>query len=243
MQMSAWSEWLVRLAAGVIVVGVPLVGLYIRESIKGVVREQTDRALADQRHEHDRVLAALNAEHQRRTHESGLYAQEQHRVYATLYRRVREASDVFSQLIGLTSGPDFEKYDAKMAQAYLERAEVAESDRGAAIAAYEKGDNRRAAQLMNELERRVRLRDAERAFIRAKNLEALYELYLSDPVRACMSAVREKMANVSVNLMRDDEDRVRPMELYQSRLAMEAAVTDLYTTMRQELREGRSVGQ
>ncbi len=37
-----------------------------------------------------------------------------------------------------------------------------------------------AARLMDEIHHRVKRRDAEAAFVRAKNFEALHELYLSD---------------------------------------------------------------
>ncbi|MDQ3314603.1 MAG: CLH domain-containing protein, partial [Verrucomicrobiota bacterium] len=166
--------------------------------------------------------------------------QEQHRVYAALYRRVREAADRFSGMIGLTSRPDFEKYDVKKALGWLERAKLDESDASEALAAYTSGNSAKAASVMKELERRVNWRDAQRAFTKAKNIEALYELYLSDAVRARMNAVRASTATVTVNVMRDNEDRVGATELYQNRLAMETAVADLYTTMRQELRDGTS---
>jgi len=235
-------EWLLAIVSVLLIVGVPLLALYTRERVKNLAREETDKVLADYRHQHERALAALNAQNQRRTQEFSLYAQEQHRVYAKLYRLVREASDRYSGMIGLTSGPDFEKYNQEEVQEYLMRREVTGTRVREILSMYEGSNRKRAAEVMDELHLQLNRRDAERAFIRAKNFEALYELYLSDPVRSQMNVVRSTMAKVSVTLMRSAEEG-RDRQEFEKRETMEAAVAELYRVMRNELRRGYSDDQ
>lgn len=224
----------------VIIIGGPLAWLYLQERVKNVAREQTDRAIADYKHEHDRTLAALNADHQRRLQEFNLFTQKQHQVYAALYKRIRIAADSYDTMIGLTMGPDFASWTIEGVRGMLARYKVPEGDAAAAIAAYQQGENEKAAKLMDDTYFRIQRRRADQAFGRAKNFEALYELYLSDPVRQQLDAVRSSMAEVSVVLMREDDERDRSE--YKKEQEMLLQVRRLYHVMRDEIRSGRNGG-
>ncbi len=232
---------LVAIETAALFVGAPLLLLYARERVRNLAREATDRALADYRLQQEQVLAAVNAAHQRRLTEFGLYARKRHQVYAALYRRCREASDRFASLIGLTMGPDFTRFTLDDVREYLQHNHLKEADAADALAAYERGDRNQAGRLMDDIHRTVKLRDAEGAFVQAKNVEALHELYLSDPVRTQMDVVREKIAAVSVTLMPGHEERDR--RLLEKREEMQAAVRQLFVVLRDELRRGGLDGE
>ena len=74
----------VLIAAGAVIVLVPVLLLWLGQRIRADARESTDRA-----------LAALQAEHQ---HELGLFTQKRHEVYARLYARYRRAADAIAAL-------------------------------------------------------------------------------------------------------------------------------------------------
>ena len=229
---------LVALQAAALVVGVPLLWLYVKERVTNLAREASDRALADYRHSHERSLAATNAEHQRRVHESSLYAREKHRAYAELYRRVRTADGLYENLIGLTFAPRFEDYAAADVRDYAIRNKVPERLIEPALQALMAGERRKAGGLLSDLHTKVQKHAAEKSFMRAKNFEALHELYFSDEVRAAMEHVRQTMAQVSVSLMRNDDER--DTKQYEKKQAMSAAVARLYSVMREELWLGYS---
>jgi hypothetical protein len=222
--------------AALLLIGAPLVWLFLRERVKNVAREASDRALADYRHQHEQTLATLTAEHQRRLQEFSLYTQKQHRVYATLYARVRRAVDGYASLIGAHIGPDFQRFGLEDVRKYVEVNHVGAEEARPVLAAYANGPTPQAATLLSELDHRVRKANASAAFQQAKNTEALHELYLSDPVRAKMAAVRQAVAAVSADVEFPEPGR-GVARLEKQRIA-EAAMTDLYTTMRNELRRG-----
>lgn len=213
-----------------------LAWLYLQERTKNIARERTERTLADYRHQHETLISAVNADHQRRLEEFGLYARRQHAVYSKLYRRVRQSSDLLHGLVGLHMGPDFRAYSADDAREFMRRNSIPERLGAGAVAAYESRDLATAAQLMTALDERVRHNAAERAFVRAKNIEALYELYLSDQVRQRMGDVRASLARVSSRLGADAE-RFDPV-IHQDLERLEAAVAALHDAMRSELRRG-----
>ena len=64
-----------------VLVGLPLLGLFLQERVKNAAREATEKVLADYSHAHDQVLAQINAHLQRGTHQFGLFAQRRNEVY------------------------------------------------------------------------------------------------------------------------------------------------------------------
>jgi len=177
-------ETLLIIETVALLVGAPLLALYLRERVKTLAREATDKALADYTHNQNQVLAGINAAHERRLREFGLFAGKQHRVYARMYQLVRMAADGYRGLIGLYRGPNFKEYDLLDIREYVKRNGLRDSDAGAAISAFEKGDSHAKLRAMDDLDFRVRRRDADNAFQRAKNFAAIHGLYLSDEVRA-----------------------------------------------------------
>jgi hypothetical protein len=214
-------------------VAVPLLALYFKERIKNLARESTERALADYKHQYDQSLAEINANHQRQLEEFNLFTRKRHLVYGSLYRRVRIAADAFGSMVGLVLGTDFGKYVVDDALEYFDRHEVPASARKPIIRAYEDGDAKKAAKLLDDLDRRLRRLRAMKAFAAAKNVEAACELYLSDDVRAQMNVVRTSIASVSVIIDRENE---REFDDLEKRDAMMNAVTGLFDVMRKELK-------
>ena len=89
---------------------------------------------------------------------------------------------------------------------------------------------------MVELELRVRRRDADLAFTKAKNTEALQALYLSDAVTQRLHLVRRAIAAVSAQIhVPSPQSGIHGLEL---RDAMDEEVSELHKTMRDELRRG-----
>ena len=64
----------------VLLVGLPLLWLFLKERVKNLAREESERTLADYRHQHELALAALAAERQRSLYEYSLFAARQHKV-------------------------------------------------------------------------------------------------------------------------------------------------------------------
>ena len=114
-------EILVWVQLVTLIVGVPSLLLYVRERVKNVAREETDRALAIQRHQHEQALAAINADHSRRLEEFGLFARKRHSVYPVIYGRFRQASDGYGGLLGFRSKPDFRRYTGDDVRTFLGR--------------------------------------------------------------------------------------------------------------------------
>jgi hypothetical protein len=78
------------------------------------------------------------------------------------------------------------------------------------------------------------------AFNRMKNIEALYQLYLSDAIQERMGDVRMAMAKVSVAVQRefDDSRRDRDPKAHEKSAEMERAVSRLLWSLRDEMRPG-----
>lgn len=68
------AEIVVSVAVTAVVVSIPLVGLYIRERIKNLAREGTEKKLEDYRHDHEKLPESLKAIEARRSTEYSLYA-------------------------------------------------------------------------------------------------------------------------------------------------------------------------
>ena len=218
------------------VVGLPMLLLYLRERVRQLAREETEKALQGQRHQHEQALAAINADHQRRLQEFGLYSRKQHRVYATLYAQVREAADRHAMIVGISFIPDFASFGAVDVERYASTNEIPSADIGPILAACSNGPTKESARLMVELELRVRRRDADLAFTKAKNTEALQALYLSDAVTQRLHLVRRAIAAVSAQIhVPSPQSGIHGLEL---RDAMDEEVSELHKTMRDELRRG-----
>jgi hypothetical protein len=230
------TEFLTYAQAAVLLFGAPLLWLLLKERVKNVAREASDKALSDYRHQHDQTLAGLTAEHQRRLQEFGLYTQKQHRVYAKLYGWVRRAVDGYASLVGVHIGPDFERFGLEDVRKYVEANQVGTEEARPVLAAYANGPTAAAARALSELDYRVRKSEAGAAFQRAKNIEALHDLYLSDGVRTTLAVVRNAIAAVSADVEFPEPGR-GTVRLEKQRSA-EAAVSDLYRIMRDELRRG-----
>ena len=69
-------------------------------------------------------------------------------MYATLYRRVREAADRYDLMIGLTMGPDFSKYTLEEITEYIRVHRLKDSDVGGVRIALEAGDQMKVRRLM-----------------------------------------------------------------------------------------------
>jgi hypothetical protein len=233
-------EILVAIETVSLVVGLPLLALYLRERVRNLAREQTEKALADYRHQHERALAAINASHERAVHEFSLYAKKQHAVYGALYRRIRIAADAYSSFYGFFSSPDFSLYRTEEIQEYCQQNRLREKDVDAALKAAVQNDGSAVRVAMEQLDHKVKVRNADSAFATAKNLEALNELYLSDEIRRVMNSVRHSLAVMSAAIRRDPDDR--DMRGLEKKEELEESVRNLYQVMRAELKRGASNG-
>jgi hypothetical protein len=251
-------EWVHTVVTAALVVGGTLLTLYVKERLKSIAKEESDRilaalreqherslaesrhqherVLAEFRHEHERTLAALHADHQRRLREFGLFTDKQHQVYGALYRRVRQAADQFGSFFLIFQGPDFRRFTPAMIDAYAKRKGLLPDVVADARAAAERGEREAAAQLMSDLDYEVRRRDAMRAYQRARNVEALYELYLSDAVREKLHLVRVAISRLSTYV----EDGRAVAKGREAKEAVDQAVMALFSTMREEIRRGES---
>lgn len=226
-------EALVWIQFVALVVGVPLLFLYLKERVKNLAREESDKVLADYRHQHEEALAATNAEHGRRLEEFGLYARKRHAVYPKLYAKYRQASDTYSSIAGFRHTPAFAQYEMEDAKEFMAKHDVPSRLAKPILEAYEAKQAGRARDLLQDLEGKLTTFRALQAFTQAKNIEATQELYLSDQVRSQLDIVRNRMAKVSV---RADSDR--DGKLHEQAEAMQTAMIDLYHLMRSELRRG-----
>ena len=236
--MALWNA----LQPFLITIAVVLTGRYVVTRVvaeaEQAARLGADKALADHRHEQEKQLARLEAQHQRSFEEFGLYTRKQHQVYAALYRKVRVAADRFSSQIGASISTDFSTFTAGDVQAYVEGNEISPSLGDPVIAAFQNGATPAAVRLMEGLDRKLQRWKAEEAFRQAKNAEALNELYLSDDVREKLALLRSKIAAVSTALQYPEPGK--GMDTLAKRDAMNAAVMELYHLMRAELRRGHA---
>ena len=230
----------VLVAAGVAIILVPLLLLWLAERVRNVARESTDRALGEYARQHEQALAALQAEHQRIAQEFGLFTQKRHEVYARLYARYRRAANEFGAPLG-GHEPEFKKFSRDDLFRYLRGRKIREIDAADAIAALDRGDTFAMGKLMSKLHWRVTMRDANVAFDRAKYFGALNELYLSDKVLESLVGLRRTVEALSLSLMRDDE-RADAAKTLAKQNELESAVATVLHTMRDELGRGRADG-
>jgi len=123
--------------------------------------------------------------------QSGPFWEKQQEVYARLYSRYRRAAD--SAIPGPGHTPDFTRFSRDELLRYLARRKVRERDATDAIAALDRGDTFAMSRLMCKLHEKVDQRDASLALQRATRFEELNELYLSDPVRDAVIALRQRL--------------------------------------------------
>jgi len=217
----------------------PLLWLFLQERVKNLAREESERSLADYRHQHDLALAALNAERQRTLYQYSLFTAKQHRVYASLFASYRKAVDLYAGLVGVYIGPDFTTFTLEDAKKWLQINDVAPGQAAPVLDAFERG-GRDAPGLLNGIDHRLRAGRASEAFRRAKNAEALNVLYFSDEAQRSLSILRLAVAAVASIIQFDRQlvDRTLP----EKSRAMEQAAGELFRVLRTELRQEPAAG-
>jgi hypothetical protein len=194
---------------------------------------QHERAITEYAQHHDRALAELAAQHRRIAQEFGMFSQKRHEVYARLYARYRHAThDLAAVLNG--QEPDFQKFSRDDLMRYLKRRNIRERDASDAIGSMDRGDFFAMSKLMAKLHWRVTLRDANVAFERARQFEALNELYLSDAVRDAVGNVRRQVEAL-VSLMSEME-RADKTKRVSKQDELHSAVASLLHAMKDDLR-------
>lgn len=195
-----------------------------------------DRSIADFTRQHERALAELAAEHKRIAQQFGMYSQKRHEVYARLYARYRRAThDLSAALTG--NEPEFRKFSRDDLLGYLQRRNIREREAADAIGSMDRGDLFAMGKLMSKLHWRVTLRDANAAFERAREFEALNEMYLSDAVQDAVGNVRRQVEALSSSLMREQE-RADPVKRLAKQDELHSSVASLLHAMRDDLRTG-----
>lgn len=195
-----------------------------------------ERAMADYGRQHQTALAELAAEHKRIAQEFGMFSQKRHEVYARLYARYRAAIRDFAALL-TGKEPDFQKFTRDDLLRYVQRRQIRARDAADAIAAMDRGDVFAMNKLMTRLHWRVSLRDATAAFERAREFEALNELYLSESVAETAGNVRRKLEALAFALGRDSERGDQAGRLAKQD-ELQSAVASLLHVMRDDLRAG-----
>ena len=208
---------------------------------KVALKNHFDRKLEAFNAENRTRLAAVEAGHQRLVHESGLYAREKHRAYARVYRKMRIATDTYAALVGLTSIPDYSRYDIVRARERLAKWKVDEREATEVLDAYTTATDykgrQEAARLMSKIDQEVRRQRAERARIQFVNAEVLESLYLTDAVQAKLRVVSEIVGGFATDLKFLGEERPK-VPLSEQRCAISEAAEAAHDTMRQELQRG-----
>ena len=197
---------------------------------------QHERTLGEYARQHQRALAELGSEHMRIAQEFGMFSRKRHQVYARLYARYRRATHEFTAAIG-GQQPDFQKYARDDLLRYLTGRKIRERDAADAIAAMDRGDLFAMGKLMTKLHWRATLRDANMAFDKAHQFEALNELYLSEQVRESVGNVRRIVEALSYMLSREQE-RVDQAKRIAKQDELTSAVASLLHTMRADLSSG-----
>ena len=195
---------------------------------------QHERATAEYARQHERALTELAAEHKRMAQEFGMFSQKRHEVYARLYSRYRRATHDLTGVLG-GSVPEFQRFSRDDLLGYLRNRNIRERDAADAIGSMDRGDIFAMNKLMMRLHWRVTLRDANAAFERAREFEALNELYLSDAVRDAVGVVRRKVEALMASVMREQEradQTMRPAKQDE----LHASVASLLHAMREDLR-------
>lgn len=252
----------VLVAAGAVIVLVPLLILLLAARIRTAAHQSTqvaltqaaqqhertlaeftrehERSLAEVTRQHERAFAELAREHRRIAQEFGTFSQKRQEVYARLYARYRRAThDLAAALTG--PEPDFQKFSRDDLLRYLQNRKIREREATDAIGSMDRGDFFAMGKLMSKLHWRVTLRDANAAFERASRYEALNELYLSEAVRDAVSNVRRNVEVLLVSLTREQERGAQARLAKQDEL--HSAVESLLHAMRDDLRAGGGNGQ
>jgi len=170
----------------------------------GELTRQHERAIADYARQHERALAELATEHKRIAQEFGMFSQKRHEVYARLYARYRRATASFAEALS-GQEPEFKKFSRDDLLRYLKQKDIRERDATDALAAMDRGDIFAMNKLMSKLHWRVTVRDATTKFERAREFEALNELYLSDAVNDAVGNLRRKVDVIASSLTREVE--------------------------------------
>jgi hypothetical protein len=146
-------------------------------------------------------------------------------------------------MIERATDPDFRAFSRDDLLKYLRIHQARERDAADAIAALDRGDTFAMARLMSRLHDRISYRNANTALNRAKEFEAMNELYLSDAVRQAVKGARDSIDAVSVALMRSEEQQRDAARQSKTKDAMDVEIGRLLRVMRDELRgSGSSVG-
>ena len=250
-------------AAGVVVVAVPLIIFLLASRIRTAAHEsvqaaltqatkQHDQAIAEiTRHygmwlsevtrQHDRTVAELSREHNRIVQEFGLFSQKRHEVYAELYARYRVAThDLAAALTGRV--PDFQKFSRNDVLTYLKQRTIPEREAADAIGAMDRGDLFAMNKLMTKLHWRITLRDAKTAVDRAREYQALNELYLTDSVRDAVDKVSHQVEALSFALEREQQPADQAKRNAQQD-ELHSTVTSLLHAMRDDLRSHSTEGR
>lgn len=197
---------------------------------------QHERTLGEYARQHQRALAELGAEHHRIAQEFGMFSRKRHEVYARLYSRYRRATHDFTAAL-TGQEPEFQKFSRDDLMRYLNGRKIREREAADAIAAMDRGDLFAMGKLMTKLHWRVTLHDATVAFERAREFEALNELYLSDAVRDAVGNVRRIFEALTYSLAREPE-RTDQAKRIARQDELHSAVASLLHAMRDDLRSG-----
>jgi hypothetical protein len=199
----------------------------------GELTRQHERAISEYAHHHERALTELAAQHRRIAQEFGMFSQKRHEVYARLYARYRRATHDLSAVLN-GQEPDFQKFSRDDLLRYLRNRNIRERDAADALGSMDRGDFFAMSKLMTKLHWRVTLRDANIAFERARQFEALNELYLSDAVRDAVGNVRRNVEAL-VSLMNEME-RSDKTKRVAKQDELHSSVASLLHAMRDDLR-------
>ncbi|MGH7677686.1 MAG: hypothetical protein ACRENU_04410 [Gemmatimonadaceae bacterium] len=197
--------------------------------------------LSEVTRQHDRSVAELAREHNRLTQEFGVFSQKRHEVYAELYARYRGAThDLAATLTGHV--PEFAKFSRDDLLRYLQQRAIREREAADAIGAMDRGDLFAMNKLMTAMHWRVTLRDANAAVDRAREYQALNELYFTDAVRDAVDTVRRQVEALSFSLAREQQP-VDQAKRNGQQDSLHSAVTSLLHAMRDDLRSNGADGK
>ena len=193
-------EVLVAVETAVIFIGLPLLLLFARERVKNLARETTDKALADYKHTQDQILAQINAGHQRRVQEFGLFAQRRNEVYAEAYSLFEKARGGYAQhFASLIQTREFNRSpEADLRHLASSLEQITEGERESLLDAINTHRGNDARQLANELYERDSLRRANQAFYAFKGAWVLHALYFSSEVSDVLLEAAQTLGLLSV---------------------------------------------
>lgn len=197
----------------------------------GVVEVAVGKELAEHRSALEDQAAGLRQQHLKEHTTFSLYTRRQHRVYPRLFGKYRVAAGTLVRP-AIAMGGDYSKAsDQQIRKAVVQLGvdeEVVEP-----ILLKLTTDRRAAIQDLEELVDRVRKHRGLQAFNDAKNYTALNDLYLSDPVRAAVYAVVDKLAAYSSYVIVPEVGTA--MVMYEAGQAVDSTLTDLSRVIRAEL--------